>query len=852
MKNTNEDFFEFSEKLTDEIASETIKLSSIEPFFPQYGEELCQLIDYNTYIKPSNIKKIAQFILKLKKSNVQSIQELVPRKINSGLLLRELYLLGAISEKDIRDKCESDDRLYFYFLPELGLSDDISPKTSSKFKSIISNLESYKQDDWKLYKELLQNGFSTDSVGYLIKNDKLPQLQSMIESGALQANGTVDISPFEINNLPNKYSLTDKKSLIALAARCGSTKVFKYLSTKVQVIPIELLPESAFSKSTDIINELIDMKEDLWEVYLQSSIEFHYSMMYQFFERITAYHPTSEFCLNHFNYSVFRKYVKSEFDKSELPLLHIACMLGQLSIVRYLVEVKLHSITEKEPKEDKTPLHFACQYGFIQIARYLVEKGADKNAKCRGGYTPLLLAVSFRHINIALYLIMMEAPVSVKTNAGRNVYHCMAKSGSTEFLKHLDGINYSPNECDNKGFTPLHIAISENNFKFCQVFINELKVDVKCVTKQNQNCLHLAVKTGNANMIKYFMAFDYDMNMKDKDGKTVLHYAVKFANNPEIVELLIKKGCNVNETDNDGRTCGYDCSKSSEDVLKVLLDNNLNIELKPKDGNSLLRHFIDLKSHKQVRLVMMKNPDLDIKGTDGISDLDMLKKQFKDRFVSEALKIRDDMISEKLLSQKSMSGPIDIIEMKLPDSSFATPKKPEMQIVKSENYSNISITDIGVKSKRTIMKKIHTMSLADYAPGTTVNYVEEIKKLEVVNISRTPAKIVRGNTEIDVQDAEGKTLLHIAASQGHLVGVNYLIGKKCNVSVTDNQGKTALHYAAMGGYNDICKALMDAGADNKVQDKNGKTPLDYAMERINVGLVKLLNNTAPSAVETSK
>ncbi|CAN6624508.1 ankyrin repeat-containing protein Yar1p [Trichomonascus vanleenenianus] len=61
------------------------------------------------------------------------------------------------------------------------------------------------------------------------------------------------------------------------------------------------------------------------------------------------------------------------------------------------------------------------------------------------------------------------------------------------------------------------------------------------------------------------------------------------------------------------------------------------------------------------------------------------------------------------------------------------------------------------------------------------------------------------------------TLLHMAAANGHLEVVKYileLVGDSASklVDIQNDSGNTALHWAALNGHLDVVKALCDAGA----------------------------------------
>ena len=91
-------------------------------------------------------------------------------------------------------------------------------------------------------------------------------------------------------------------------------------------------------------------------------------------------------------------------------------------------------------------------------------------------------------------------------------------------------------------------------------------------------------------------------------------------------------------------------------------------------------------------------------------------------------------------------------------------------------------------------------------------------------------------------DKDGSTALHLAAFNGHINVVAYLIEKKkVDVNKVDNIGQTALHYAASEGHKDMVAYLIEkAGVDVNKVDNNGSTALHYAAAKDHKEVVQYL------------
>ncbi len=144
--------------------------------------------------------------------------------------------------------------------------------------------------------------------------------------------------------------------------------------------------------------------------------------------------------------------------------------------------------------------------------------------------------------------------------------------------------------------------------------------------------------------------------------------------------------------------------------------------------------------------------------------------------------------------------------------------------------------------------------------------------LVAANIDDT-AKVVdllKRGMDVNTADASGNTLAMIAARNGNLELLDFLLRNRANTlrrnkygdnaimlatfrgnieavrrlldvgASPDNDGWTAMHYAAFGGHADVATLLIERGADLDAIAPNGQTPLMLAAGAGKLALVRIL------------
>ena len=504
---------------------------------------------------------------------------------------------------------------------------------------------------------------------------------------------------------------------------------------------------------------------------------------------------------------------------ADMPMLHAACILGDVEKVKTALENNGQSILSTTDqygtaamhyavcesavfrivigaiRDDKdtlmniydskrnTPLHHCIKYQCTEALNHLIGvPECHVNEQNLEGDTPLHIACSFENVAIVRSLLSNGANMSQRNNAGNTPIHIACNFQIFDNLKVLlDCSRCDPNVQNVKGDTALHIVcrMKDSECKFLQVLLYAPGVDTSI--KNEAGILPL--------------------EEVDEDGCPPLHNACRCGNSA-LVESLLAKGADILRLSKAGNTSIHiACMNRHLKCLKVLLD--------------------------------CSRCDANQRNADGERALDILCKigKFEDRHV-EFLRVlvRCDINQARSTGVTPLhiackNGNVHIIQLLL-----------------KENCNYVNVLDnhgdtplhIAVESvKRTVemvkcLLESHTcnpnlQNKFGYAPLHVASRLTNVMVIEILTMDK--------RCDVNVRSKNGNTPLHTAifcqTESNKVERIQCLLqSNKCDPNIKNKDGCTPLHTACNFQCFGCVKVLLDCSrCDPNVQNVKGDTAL---------------------------
>ena len=293
-------------------------------------------------------------------------------------------------------------------------------------------------------------------------------------------------------------------------------------------------------------------------------------------------------------------------------------LFSDLEILMSAVAVTLANLETKRPSHHKieslfqkivdivntlSELHWCKRGNDVEKAVELVlNDGLDINTPALSNRTPLLWASLSSSGEFIETLIDLGANVNAQRTDDKEAPLTLS-SGWNKFMAVylLLDRGADANIASADGNSPLHTAVSKGFFDITKLLVEKGSY-VNLQNKEGRTPLFLSVKNKHEQLIKLLIENEADVRIGYKENSTERFYLVRGknrgraawhyiageqVNEPEIIDLLVKSGANVNAQDAEGFTPLHMAAiHGNLKIVKKLVDLDADVNIITTDGKN--------------------------------------------------------------------------------------------------------------------------------------------------------------------------------------------------------------------------------------------------------------------------
>lgn len=311
--------------------------------------------------------------------------------------------------------------------------------------------------------------------------------------------------------------------------------------------------------------------------------------------------------------------------------------------------------------------------------------------------------------------------------------------------------------------------------------------------RSGDTLLHYAARHGQLDIVKYLHELGVNVEVYNNDYKRPLHEAASMEH-LDCVKYLLQEGAKVDSLKKaDWTPLMMACTRRSLCVIEELLFHGADVNLKNKDGWSPF-HIACREGSPAVVLLLLQH--------------------------SETAWTTESKTGRTPLHTAAMHGCEDVLKILLercdysPDHADSCGVTPFMDALRNGHISAARLLLKEHKASPTAVDRLGAQPVHQVAvTGQNQALVFLVKELKVnVNERATNLQL---------------TALHYAAKEGHTSTILTLELLGADLHLQDAKGRTALHMASIGQHAEAVSALLTLGLKNS-PDSSGTTPQQFA------------------------
>jgi ankyrin repeat protein len=587
--------------------------------------------------------------------------------------------------------------------------------------------------------------------------------------------------------------------------------------------------------------------------------------------------------------------INAQDDEYGCTVLHIAIRYKSETMTKELLKRKDVDVNLKN-NNNGIALHFACLWKDmpIDLFKIILEKSTDINAQARDGNTALHWAIAMENRTALEELLKCkDVDVNLKNNYNKTALHFAAvvwKNIPIDLFKKILKKSTDVNAQDNKhGHTALHWAIIGENRTAVEELLKRDDVDVNLKNNKNVTALHYASEwknipvelfrvilcnstdVVNAQKVNGWTALhdaidnqsetatkqllehnDMDVNLKNNQNRTALHFACYWKNMPiDLLRIILEKSTDVvNEQNKYGDTALHLAIKGENRtaVKELLKRDDVDVNLK-NNKNVTALHYASLWKNIPVelfRVILEKSTDINAQADNGKTALHVAIIGKNRTAVEELLKHKDvDVnLNESNYNLTALHFACRWNDMPIDLFRIILEKSADVVNAQDKNGNTALHLAIALENRTAVEEllkrddvKVNVKNKKDrtvlHLAAQWVDIPNDVFRLILRKLA--DVKVESGDVQlVNAQDAAEKTALHLAIKYKSKTATKQLLEREeVNMNLTNNKNQTALHLAA--GWVDMPidlfkKILIDKLTNVNAKDVKGSTALHNAIQ----------------------
>jgi len=578
--------------------------------------------------------------------------------------------------------------------------------------------------------------------------------------------------------------------------------------------------------------------------------------------------------------------------------LHLAAMMEKQKMVKFLLS--LNANPNVQDFKGRTPIMRAVERGNCETVELLAKNQASMQVvDVDGGdvITHCFESNTARHKQCLDICLAFGAAANCTANSyiPGLVRVCEKSDESSDMCLMVIEKGCQPNVVEKDGGkSALTVACLAGNELVIRALLQKgAKPNIS--DGRQKTSFHHAARKGDLQALKAIVAYEADVSLTDKFNNTPIHYAA-LANEPKVCQFLFQRGVDPTRKNNKGQTALVFAKELGSRKCQKILRKCEKLWKKQHKPNFVnpnpieMVHFYDFIFERQEFLkqdlerCIIPNEHFnseEMKKGNFVSAKDLVEiiksidapfpfhdKQLKKKFFEAHDHMRKDVVEiSEFISGKKYINKQYLMSTYQPKKQKGKKagkkgkpkkgKKGKFKVVMPicQEAQDVRRPDGGPPEKYVIKQVLETDLTRFNRDDKPIHEFEDdsgwylsVPDKQYVCITEaaknsdwdTLKHSFENGTEVDTRDKYYKTSLMIAAAEGNIDLVDYLLAMGADVKATDNFKWTALHHGCQSGQVDVVHALLLANADGNAQTWNGASPLMRAIQSGKLEVVQFL------------